>query len=302
MTQTLEKQRYARRLGTRRVNKDLALWNLGNPELLRMPLASVIGTRQPSDQGIARTRRITKLLVEQGFGIVSGLAKGIDTVAHETALELGGSTIAVMGTPIDECYPASNAHLKERITKEGLVLSQFAPGDKVFRSNFPKRNTLMAALCDITIVTEAGEKSGARHQVSASVRLGQPVGFLASTGEIGFPWVAETLDSGYGFVINESVDLLEHLESIRKKLDAESSPQQMEEQLKLPNMSSEVKELGFSDTQGHFESAPDGEQTEPIIQPGRVGDESSEQSQLLRMFGIVVDWGRRKLSPFISRI
>ena len=301
MSQVLEKQRYARRLGTHLLNKDQILWNLGNPELLRMPLASVIGTRNPSDQGIARTRRITRLLVEQGFGVVSGLAKGIDTVAHEAVLELGGSTIAVMGTPIDECYPASNAHLKERIVEEGLVLSQFAPGDKVFRSNFPKRNTLMATLSDITIITEAGEKSGTRHQVSAAIRLGRPVGFLASTGERGFLWVEEALDSGHGFVINESVDLLERLKSVRKNLDAESWEQQVKEQLKLPNMFSEAETTDMFATQDCSGIAPDRGQDKTSTQLVSVDDESSEQGQLRRQFRIV-DWVRKKLSNVLAHV
>ena len=271
MSQTLEIQRYAQRLGTRPVNKDLMLWYLGDQKLLRMPLASVIGTRQPSGQGIARTRRITKLLVEQGFGIVSGLAKGIDTVAHETVLEFGGSTIAVTGTPIDECYPASNAHLKQRIIEKGLVLSQFVPGGRVFKSNFPKRNTLMASLSDIKIIAEAGEKSGTRHQISESVRLGRPVGFLAAVGDRGFPWIAEAINSGYGFVINEPIDLLEPLTLIRNKLDTKSSPQQMKEQLKLPIISSEVEERELLVTQDHSEIAPDEEQGAPIVQ--RVRDD-----------------------------
>jgi DNA processing protein len=182
------------------------LWYQGNLELLQMPLASVVGTREVSPEGIARTKRLTALLVEEGFCVVSGLAKGVDRVAHEVALQMDGYTIAVMGTPIDDCYPKENGPLKNEISRRGLILSQFEPHSPILRSNFPRRNILMAALSSATFVVEAGLDSGTKHQVKAAVERGKPVAFLASLVDRDYPWVRDALDSGFGFVIEQPED------------------------------------------------------------------------------------------------
>jgi len=182
------------------------LWYEGNLELLQMPLASVVGTRQISPQGVLRTKRITTLLVSEGFCIVSGLARGVDRVAHEMALEMNGQTIAVMGTPIDECYPKEHKGLKDEISRRGLILSQFEPTTPIHRSNFPRRNVLMAALSSTTFVVEADIDSGTKHQVKAAVQMRKPVAFLASLVDQNYPWVREALDSGYGVVIEHAED------------------------------------------------------------------------------------------------
>lgn len=190
---------------------EMPIWYQGDQALLLGKLASIIGTRNISNEGILRTRRITKVLVEHGFCIVSGLAKGVDTVAHEATLQLGGATVAVMGTPIDECYPKENQDLLRRISEKGLVLSQFAPGSPVQKSNFPRRNALMAALTDISVVVEASEKSGTRHQVISAIAYGKKVGFLASLTEKKYSWITEALKSGNAFVINDPQDILREM-------------------------------------------------------------------------------------------
>lgn len=187
------------------------LWCIGDISLLQLPLVSVIGSRDASPEGIARTRRITQLLVSGGAGVVSGLAEGIDAAAHMEALRCGGKTIAVMGTPIDECYPAKHLDLKEQIVRHGLVLSQFQPGKPVFRGNFPQRNELMAALCFITLVAEAGPTSGTRHQIACALKLGRRVGFLASLTAKGIPWVEEALATSHAFVVNQPEDVFKEL-------------------------------------------------------------------------------------------
>lgn len=191
--------------------KDRALWYEGDVSLLKMPMVSVIGSRDASDAGIMRAERITKLLVKAGYCIVSGLAKGIDTTAHICALRLKGKTIAVMGTPIEECYPKSNLSLKNEIAKEGLLLSQFAPGQKVSRSNFPLRNALMAALSEVTIVVEATVNSGTRHQVTSAIQMGKKVGIVKSMTGNGYEWVNEALSHNNVFTISEPYDLSSQL-------------------------------------------------------------------------------------------
>ena len=90
--------------------------------------------------------------------IVSGLAKGVDTAAHTSAIEAGGVTAAVIGTPLDKAYPAENASLQALIYREYLLLSPFTPGEKVYKGNFPKRNRIMAAITDATVIIEASDR------------------------------------------------------------------------------------------------------------------------------------------------
>jgi DNA processing protein len=193
------------------------LWYLGDVQLLKLPMVSVVGTRKVSKEGVARTRRITKTLVAQGFCVVSGLAEGVDAAAHTTALKEHGATVAVMGTPIDECYPVAHLQLKSEIEMHGLVLSQFEPGSETQRGNFPRRNELMASLSIMTIVVEADINSGTRHQVKSAISLGRAVGFLPSLAESRYPWVEDALKSGKGFIINSPKDLIKQLEILRGK-------------------------------------------------------------------------------------
>jgi DNA processing protein len=127
---------------------------------------------------------------------VSALAAGVDMVAHETALRRGGKTIAVMGTPIDQCFPKENKWLKKEIAEKGLVLSQFPPASPIHRSNFPRRNEVMALLSAVTFVVEAQIDGGTRHQVAASLTLGKKVAFLNSVAEQNFPWVMDAIQTG----------------------------------------------------------------------------------------------------------
>ena len=130
---------------------------------------SVVGTRKPSTSGIARARKLVKQFVRDKFTIVSGLAAGIDTVSHSTAIEAGGRTIAVIGTPLSESYPKENRDLQKAIAKDFLVISQVPfcryrrQSPRINRFFFPERNITMAALSRATIIVEAGETSGTLH-------------------------------------------------------------------------------------------------------------------------------------------
>lgn len=105
--------------------------------------------------------------------VVSGLALGVDTAAHEAAIAAHGSTIGVIGTPLDRAYPAENAPLQEEIYQHHLLISPFDRGEKTYRSSFPKRNRVMAALCDATVIVEASDTSGSLHQAAECARLGR---------------------------------------------------------------------------------------------------------------------------------
>jgi DNA processing protein len=220
MTQLVDLRDFSENLERAEERQDL-LWCDGDSRLLRMPLASVVGTRDISPEGERRTRKLTGILVNEGFCVVSGLAKGVDRVAHETALNMNGHTIAVMGTPINQCYPLEHQELKEQIARHGLILSQFPPGTPIQRSNFPQRNVLMAKLSMTTFVVEAHLDSGTKHQVRAAVRMGKKVGFLASLVDKDYPWVREALDAGFGVIIEHVEDAVSFLQELRHETPAD---------------------------------------------------------------------------------
>ena len=151
------------------------LYYQGIWELSEMPGLSVIGSRRPTDEGIMRAERLAREIVCEGFAVVSGLASGIDTAAHMAALENGGATIAVIGTPLGECYPKANRMLQKTIAEEHLLISQvpvlkYAEQSlSLKRRHFPERNATMSALTLGTIIVEAGENSGTLHQARAAL-------------------------------------------------------------------------------------------------------------------------------------
>jgi len=144
-------------------------------DLVHSRSVAIVGTREPSSLGIARAKKLSRLLVEHDFTVVSGLARGIDTVAHTTALERGGRTIAVIGTPLSEAYPKENGELQKRIAEDFLLVSQIPVirySNQNFRVNrffFPERNKTMSALTEATVIVEAGETSGTLVQARAAL-------------------------------------------------------------------------------------------------------------------------------------
>ncbi len=121
----------------------------------------IVGTRSPSPYGKRWTQNLSTRLVQAGAVIVSGLAQGIDTYAHESCLQAGGLTVAVVGTGVDRVYPAQNVKLHRQIVETGLVLSEYPDGTGPDRKHFPQRNRIIAGLSRAILVTEAPEKSGA---------------------------------------------------------------------------------------------------------------------------------------------
>ncbi|WP_255564590.1 DNA-processing protein DprA [Mameliella sp. CS4] len=174
---------------------------------------SIVGTRKPSPEGMARARALTRMLVAEGIIVVSGLAEGIDTVAHETAMAEGGRTITVLGTPLSQAYPARNRDLLERIKAGHLAISQFPEGMPARRTNFPQRNRTMALISDATVIIEAGENSGTRHQGWEALRLGRMVFLMQSVAENpDLTWPKEMI--GYGAQILRREDMPDVLHDI----------------------------------------------------------------------------------------
>ena len=151
------------------------LFALGNQDLLQRPAVSIVGTRDSTAYGERTARNVTRDLVRAGVCVVSGMARGIDATVHRAALENDGATIAVLGTGIDVPYPAGHRQLHAAIAANGLVLSENPAGVAAMRGCFPRRNRLIAALGRITIVVEAGLKSGALNTASHALELGRVV-------------------------------------------------------------------------------------------------------------------------------
>ncbi len=151
------------------------LYYRGYWDLVYSRSVAIVGTRNPSPEGRARTRKLVRNLVEDGFTIVSGLAAGVDTEAHTTALTEGGRTIAVIGTPLSFAYPRANAELQEKIGSDFLVISQVPvqrwdkQDHRLNRFFFPERNITMSALTEATVIVEAGETSGTLIQARAAL-------------------------------------------------------------------------------------------------------------------------------------
>jgi DNA processing protein len=160
-------------LSGRRDDPNLDVFYAGELDLLKRPAVSIVGTRDVTEDGRQRARRLARELTQAGVVVVSGLARGIDTAAHLTAIEHGGFTAAVIGTPLDKAYPAENAELQETVYRDHLLLSPFPIGERVFPSNFPKRNRVMAALTDASVIVEASDTSGTLHQAAECQRLGR---------------------------------------------------------------------------------------------------------------------------------
>jgi DNA processing protein len=181
-----------------RKNAPAELYLAGDVDLLRQgSRVSVVGSRKVSELGVRRAAILCKALVEHGIVVVSGLAEGVDRVAHETAMAAGGRTVAVLGTPLDATYPEAHRALQERIVRDHLAVSQFASGAPVRRQNFPQRNRTMALLTDATVIVEAGEKSGTLHQGWEALRLGRPLFLLESVAiDPGLSWTKEMIHYG----------------------------------------------------------------------------------------------------------
>jgi len=151
------------------------LYYRGTWELAETRCVAVVGSRRPSKDGIARATRLARELVQRDFTVVSGLALGIDTAAHRSAIAAAGRTIAVVGTPLGQVYPRENRELQEDIATRFLLISQVPvlryAAQKWFqnRSFFPERNITMSALTEATIIVEAGDTSGTLTQARAAL-------------------------------------------------------------------------------------------------------------------------------------
>ena len=151
------------------------LWVLGDAGLLARPMIGMVGARNASSLGVRMARRLGQGLSEAGFTVVSGLARGIDTAAHQAALEAQGKTIAVMAGGIDVIYPPENEALARDIADKGCRISEHPPGLEPQARHFPLRNRIVAGLSRAVIVVEAAAKSGSLITAKAALDYGREV-------------------------------------------------------------------------------------------------------------------------------
>ncbi|MDZ7266954.1 MAG: DNA-processing protein DprA [candidate division KSB1 bacterium] len=175
---------------------------------------AIVGTRSPTSYGRLATEKIVTGLVARGITIVSGLARGIDTIAHRTVLQNGGRTVAVLGSGLDVVYPAENRGLMEEIAGSGAVISEFPFGTKPDAVNFPRRNRIISGLSLGVVVIEAGRESGAL--ITASYALEQGREIFALPGNI-----FSAKSAGPHQLIREGARLIESADEILEELQGQ---------------------------------------------------------------------------------
>ncbi|OGG14212.1 DNA protecting protein DprA [Candidatus Gottesmanbacteria bacterium RIFCSPHIGHO2_01_FULL_39_10] len=188
------------------VRGDVSL--LGN-EIRRI---GVVGTRKVTEYGKDVTRRLTRDLVKAGYSIVSGMASGVDTVAHQTAIENNGVTIAVLGAGIDVIYPTPNQNLYWNIIKKyGCVISEFPPGKITSKVQFASRNRIISGISQGVVVTEGGEFSGSL--ITASCALDQGREVFAVPGPI-----TSKFSKGPAFLLKNGAKMVTGISDILEEL------------------------------------------------------------------------------------
>lgn len=183
--------RYPNDLEDLRENAPSRLTARGQLDLLRVtPRVAIVGTRRATPYGQRVTRELADAFARAGACVISGLALGIDGTAHRAALDTGGATIAVLGTGLDFAFPRSHRELQARIARDGVLLSELEPHEHGQPWTFLKRNRIIAGLAAVTIVVEAGAKSGALNTAGHALHLGRTV--AAIPGPIDQPQCAGT--------------------------------------------------------------------------------------------------------------
>lgn len=212
----------------------LVLFAWGNIELLkRKNLLSVVGSRKHSSYGKSVIEKYIKVIAEQNITIVSGLAIGIDTLAHIESLNTLGSTISVLGSPINEIYPAKNFRLAQQIKNKGLILSEFPIGSKMAKENFPRRNRIIAGLSQATLIIEAQKKSGAL--ITGNYALNENRELLAIPGSI-----FQNTCQGTNNLIKQGAKLVNDISDILEIYNLQNIPKIKKEKINFKNKEQEI--------------------------------------------------------------
>lgn len=201
------------------------LYHTGAPlaELLKRPRVAIVGSRRVSPYGQQVTMKLACELAEQGVVIISGLALGVDALAHKAALDAGGLGIAVLPGPVDKIYPATNTGLAKRLLAQGGALISEYPSQQpiAYKSNFVARNRLVAGLAQALLITEAAEKSGSLHTARFALEQGKEV--LAVPGNINSPLSVGTnnLIKAGAAPVTSYLDVLDALKLVPHQITAD---------------------------------------------------------------------------------
>ncbi|HNW58868.1 MAG TPA: DNA-processing protein DprA [bacterium] len=206
----------------------MLLFVQGELEVLAGKAVAVVGTRAPSEYGQIIAQKLTRELVQRGLVIVSGLARGIDTIAHQETIAQGGKTVAVLGSGVDQIYPSENRRLAGRITASGALVSEYVLGTQPDAPHFPRRNRIIAGLTVATLVVEAGESSGALITADNALEYNREV--LAVPGNVTNPksW-------GCNRLIQQGAKLVQTVEDLLVEIGMAETPPP-ERQLNLPGL------------------------------------------------------------------
>ncbi len=185
---------------------------------------AVVGSRRPSVYGLAATRKLVRELVQSGLTIVSGLARGIDAEAHDTAIQARGRTLAVVANGLDQLYPAEHHGLQERILKRGAVLSEFPLGTQALAGNFPRRNRIISGLAQGVFVVEAGARSGALITARWAGEQGREVFALPGPYLASLSLGTHALIQDGAKLVTQAQDILDELPTRLPATKSESGP------------------------------------------------------------------------------
>jgi DNA processing protein len=199
---------------------------------------AVVGTRRISPYGHQVAERIAAKLASSGLTVVSGLALGVDTVAHQTSLSAGGRSLAVLGSGVDRIYPSQNRALADKLIEKGALISDYAPGTPPEANNFPPRNRIISGLSLATVVVEAGLKSGALITANFALEQGREV--FAVPGNIFAPQ-----SRGPNRLIQNGAHPLLDPQEILEILDLTRVTEQREARVVLPSNAAEAQVFGI---------------------------------------------------------
>jgi DNA processing protein len=201
-------------------NMPKSLYLLGNVPERHVPTVAIIGTRKPTAYGQEATYRISYDLAKAGVVIVSGLALGVDAIAHKAALDAGGITLAIMPGGLNRISPRTNLALaKQIISSGGALISEHPPGFEVYKGSFVARNRIVAGIANGVLVTEAAIKSGTAHTVGFALNFGRPV--MAVPGNITNP-----MSSGANNLIKTGARLISDAQEVLEEIGVRSTGRQ----------------------------------------------------------------------------
>lgn len=188
------------------------LFYIGNIDVIKDKIIAIVGARKCSNYGFVVTKLLTKELITNNITLISGGARGIDSIAHKTALEYDGKNICVLGCGIDVVYPSENKYLFSKICEKGVIISEFLLGTQPLKTNFPRRNRIISGISESVIVVEASDKSGSL--ITARLSLEQNKKVIVIPGSILYKGA-----SGSNKLMRDGVCICTDIEDLKVLLD-----------------------------------------------------------------------------------